>query len=382
MKIQDQNIQLYSQHYASETRRVERVHETFKNGQLATRDSLTISSHQEQSSEQGLKTSNNPVKLLTETPSQTLRMGQLPNQDSSILGNPRQRTINESQTIDEALQLPKKLREMIAAIEALMERLTGKEHKLKVYGYHNGETAEHTPYSQTADFFNGASETPVSKGERLVLKHFFQEQEHTQFQASGHVMTSDGRKIEFNLNTQMAREFTSQVTIEQQSGVVMKDPLVVNLTGQPARLTVDKFSFDVDADGQHDQISFVTPESGFLAFDKNQDGMINNGTELFGALTGDGFSELSQYDEDRNGWIDENDTIFSQLQIWQKDQNGFDRLSGLLEMNIGAIYLDNISTEFSLKDQNNQQHGQIKSSGVYLQENGGIGTVQQIDLVV
>ena len=34
------------------------------------------------------------------------------------------------------------------------------------------------------------------------------------------------------------------------------------------------------------------------------------------------FKDLAEYDEDHNGWIDENDSIFSKLKVWTKDENG------------------------------------------------------------
>ena len=61
------------------------------------------------------------------------------------------------------------------------------------------------------------------------------------------------------------------------------------------------------SDGRKDNISFVQPGSGFLAVDKNNDGKINNGKELFGPNTGNGFDELAKYDSDGNQWIDESD---------------------------------------------------------------------------
>mgnify|MGYP000465316364 CR=1 FL=1 len=50
--------------------------------------------------------------------------------------------------------------------------------------------------------------------------------------------------------------------------------------------------------------------SGYLALNKNGDGVINDGSELFGTASGDGFYDLSMYDEDGNGWIDENDHAY------------------------------------------------------------------------
>jgi hypothetical protein len=160
------------------------------------------------------------------------------------------------------------------------------------------------------------------------------------------------------------------------------DPLVINFDGAAAQLSDTKFSFALDNDGTLDQLSFLKPGSGFLAFDQNQDGIINNGSELFGPSIGNGFKELSQYDQDQNGWIDENDSIYEKLRIWTKDQDGKDTLFALGQKGIGAIYLGNINTEFSLKNASNQALGELRSTGIFLREDGTAGTVQQVDLVV
>jgi hypothetical protein len=48
---------------------------------------------------------------------------------------------------------------------------------------------------------------------------------------------------------------------------------------------------------------------------KIKDGRVNDGRELFGPRTGDGFAELAAYDDDGNNWIDENDGIHDNLSI-------------------------------------------------------------------
>jgi len=52
------------------------------------------------------------------------------------------------------------------------------------------------------------------------------------------------------------------------------------------------------------------------------------------------------------------------------------------QKDIGAIYLGHLDTPFQLKDNQNQLLGQISSSGIYLQEQGGVGTIQQVDLAI
>ena len=66
---------------------------------------------------------------------------------------------------------------------------------------------------------------------------------------------------------------------------------------QQPELSDQTFYFDLDADGKEEEIS-VLNGSGYLALDKNGDGVINDGSELFGTKNGDGFADLARYDED------------------------------------------------------------------------------------
>jgi hypothetical protein len=142
-----------------------------------------------------------------------------------------------------------------------------------------------------------------------------------------------------------------------------------------------KFSFDLDADGKEESISQFASASGYLALDKNADGKINNGTELLGPATDDGFSELAQLDGDKNGWIDENDAAFNQLKIWIPGTDG-GKLMSLKEAGVGALALAHINSQFELRGQRNSDLGAVKDTGVFLFEDGGVGTLQEIDLTV
>ena len=121
--------------------------------------------------------------------------------------------------------------------------------------------------------------------------------------------------------------------------------------------------------------------SGFLALDENGNGMIDNGSELFGTASGDGFADLSAHDSDGNGWIDENDPVYENLRIWTKDETGRDYLLGLKEANVGAIYLGSEKTEFQMTGgASDEITGVIRRTGVYLKESGGTGTLSHVDL--
>ena len=212
----------------------------------------------------------------------------------------------------------------------------------------------------------------------------FFESESSSFSAEGTINTQDGQSLNFSVSLSMSRSFYLETSTRLQIGEQPKvDPLVINFEGNAAELSTTTFQFDIDANGSLDQIATLKSNSGMLALDKNQDGQVNDGSELFGAKTGDGFSELAVYDEDQNNFIDEADSIYQKLRIWQRHADGSQQLIGLGEKNIGAIYLGHLTTPFQLKAENNNQSlGEVASSGIYLKETGEIGTLQQINFTV
>lgn len=223
-------------------------------------------------------------------------------------------------------------------------------------------------------------------GQRLSVLEYHQtviqtETEHTAFSTTGTVHTADGRDISFNVNVGMSRSF--QQYFEQNLELetfTMCDPLVINLDTEVTELSDQTFYFDLDADGEKDKIARLGSGSGYLALDINEDGIINDGSELFGTASGNGFADLARYDEDGNGWIDENDTVWNQLKIWCKDENGEDVLYRLAEKGVGAVCLRNVSTEFTVKGQDGRTKGAVRSTGIFLYENGSAGTVQHVDV--
>lgn len=239
---------------------------------------------------------------------------------------------------------------------------------------------------------NAAGGSGVSAGGRTtgtvwhkttVESAFVSETENTAFSAQGIAVTADGRQIGFNVSVEMSRAFEGAYESISEEEYIITDPLVINLDSDVASVTDQKFLFDIDADGTKDEISFVGEGSGFLALDKNKDGVINDGSELFGTRSGNGFGDLAVYDKDKNGWIDEADDVFDKLVIWTKDENGEDKLMSLKEAGVGAVYLGSAGTEFSLNDAvTNESNAIIRRTGIYLKESGEAGTVQHVDLVL
>lgn len=207
--------------------------------------------------------------------------------------------------------------------------------------------------------------------------------EGTTFASKGIVKTQDGRDIDFNISVTMTRAFTSEINTLEVQQYIKTDPLIINIGSNIASVSDQKFLFDLDSDGKKENISFAGEGSGFLALDKNGDGKINDGSELFGTQSGDGFRDLALLDDDGNGWIDENDSVFSRLKVWTKDADGNDYLIDLKKADVGAIYLNNADTQFSLKNDENRLNAEIKKTGIYLKEStGAAGTINHVDLVV
>lgn len=216
-----------------------------------------------------------------------------------------------------------------------------------------------------------------------AVSGFRSESESTAFAATGKVNTADGRSIDFNVELSMSRAFMEQFDFLEVTEYIKTDPLVINMDSNIASVSDQKFYFDIDSDGRAEKISFAGEGSGFLALDRNNDGKINNGSELFGTKSGDGFKDLAAYDYDHNGWIDENDAIFNKLKVWYKDAEGNDHLIDLKEADVGAIYLKNADTQFSLKDDNHKLNAEIKKTGIYLKESTGeVGTLNHLDLAI
>jgi len=199
--------------------------------------------------------------------------------------------------------------------------------------------------------------------------------------ASGTVTTANGTTINFSASLQMTNQTTSETSISVKAGDALIDPLMVDLSGSGVKLSDATFSFDLNADGKAETINAPDSQSGFLAYDKNGNGVIDNGSELFGPKSGNGFADLAKYDSDKNGWIDENDAVFNNLKIWQKASDGTDSLTSLKDNGIGAIYLGSTASKFDITNQSIPDvAGIVRQTGLFLRENGPSGFIQEVDL--
>jgi hypothetical protein len=230
----------------------------------------------------------------------------------------------------------------------------------------------------------GGGESTLLTGEVTVQldEHVFYAQEQSAAMSfRGNIQTEDGRSIDFTMHLALSQsqryEFNQSLNITRRP---LTDPLVLNFGAESVKLSNSLFEFDLDADGDTESLRKLGAGSGFLALDKNADGVINDGSELFGSRTGNGFSELAYYDGDGNGWIDESDAVFSQLSVMVINEQGQQVLSSLKDVGVGAIYLGAADSPIDMMSKNGMLLGAIKRTGMFLTENGQVKTLQEIDM--
>ncbi len=224
-------------------------------------------------------------------------------------------------------------------------------------------------------------------GSGLSIKQGFYQSLDLSIQGS--IIGKDGIKRDLNINIHLSQSFMQNLQINSTNDRIQQptkynepiDPLVIDYEGNGAELSDITMSFDLDSDGKKDQISTLKKGSGFLALDKNNDGIINNGSELFGTQSGDGFKDLAKYDTNGDGRIDKNDPIYDKLRIWIPNPKGEGELVGLGEKGIGVIYLNPKEAQEMMRGEEGDLLGIKQKTADFLFNDGKAGQIHHIDLI-
>ena len=149
--------------------------------------------------------------------------------------------------------------------------------------------------------------------------------------------------VSSNAFTQQSQLNVTLGSTAKPQPVQQTDPLVLDLAGNgfATRGLDDAVRFDLSGDGRPESISAPKGDDALLALDRNGNGRIDSGKELFGDQHGasNGFAELSKYDDNSDGRIDRQDSVFEQLSLLRFDAQGRQQQQTLAEAGVSAIHL-------------------------------------------
>jgi hypothetical protein len=168
------------------------------------------------------------------------------------------------------------------------------------------------------------------------------------------------------------------------------DPIALDLNGDGITFgsATDGYAqFDMDKNGFKERAAWLNNADGFLARDINGNGLIDDGSELFGDQTAlkngktatDGFEALKDLDDNKDGILDKLDKTFQAIKIWQdKDRDGITdegELSSLADLGITSFSVNGKAT--NTKDHNGNT---LNKEGSYTKADGTRGKMGEYAL--
>ena len=220
---------------------------------------------------------------------------------------------------------------------------------------HTESTTSSVPNKQFVNFSTIHSEITAGQTSTLSIKQSSQEAEFSQ----------------------MIKQERASLSISSEQNVEQSDPLALDIDGNGLQTTGvhNGVSFDINADGKTDKTSFVSGNDAFLALDKNGNGQIDSGKELFGDQNGaaNGYEELRKYDSNYDNKIDKDDPVYERLRLFRMDQSGNQLLTSLDDSGIKSIALGYQNTHKALN-----QYDQVTQQSTYEREDGSTGETGDI----
>ena len=177
--------------------------------------------------------------------------------------------------------------------------------------------------------------------------------------------------------------FTSATTVRR------RDPIIIDLDNDGLETigAKDGAYFDHDGNGFAERTGWAASDDGLLVMDRNSDGIINDGRELFGDYTllqngqraANGFQALAELDGNADGIINANDIAWSQLKVWQDiDGDGYpssDEFFSLSDLGITSINLN--YTSANVTDANGNT---LVQQGTFTKADGSSGQIGGFNL--
>jgi Ca2+-binding RTX toxin-like protein len=184
------------------------------------------------------------------------------------------------------------------------------------------------------------------------------------------LIVNDGLRVKNfkngDLNIRLREKDDTRPDIKDAEDI--RSPIVIDMNGDGVKTSAKgkHVYFDHDGNGFTENTGWVDSNDALLVLDRNQNGRIDDGRELFGNNTllasgekaKNGFEALAEFDDNHDGVIDAADSVWSKLQLWQdKNQNGVvdeGELSALSASQITAIGINYENKK--VKDAHGNEH--------------------------
>ena len=204
----------------------------------------------------------------------------------------------------------------------------------------------------------------IINGQRIKFKEGDIEQTYTHTW-DGNTIKEEDRKFEVGGIVMQTSENLNVQAVVSGQGLIKDDdrdndpdpeleasPIVIDLgnDGINSHALNYTINFDLDNNGFKEATGWVSGDDTLLAIDKNNNGIIDNGSELFGnksisdsafsytnSSLNNGFETLKSYDSNNDGIIDSQDAEFDKLLLWQ-DKNGISETDELIKLSDKAEF--------------------------------------------
>lgn len=174
-----------------------------------------------------------------------------------------------------------------------------------------------------------------------------------------------------DVNISMRREARPQKKV---------DPLVLDIDGDGVETSGVEAGvrFDLEAKGNATLMSSVQDDDVLLALDRNGNGVIDNGAELFGVHHGatNGFEELKKFDENQDGNINEQDAVFTHLRGLRRYGAGFETLT------LAQLGVRGIATAYQEQSAVLSSGDDLLQRGFFRRANGTLGQAADLGLSI
>ena len=278
-------------------------------------------------------------------------LGQITDKTRTDWGPDTDSMFDVDANLDSAVRYFLKCEEKVAGLG-----FTGADAEAMIYKYyHDGLYSDNTDSGGLTNYYNNV--------EPYLLKSFIV-------------------SIEEGPTTYDDFKYLMQASMDEQTGLyrqffttakTLLSPIVLDLDKDGVETTTltNGAYFDHDGNGFAEQTAWAGADDGLLVMDRNNDGIINDGKELFGSETllnngtkaSNGFLALKELDRNNDNKIDSADTAYNQLRIWQDiDGDGYstsEELKSLSELGIASI--NTAYTNSTTVDANGNEHRQIGS---------------------